>query len=142
MIGLHDTYNQHEAHTPCLRDASDGGTKVVQLAEMKLGSEGLSIGQKDIKAETSPHLSTFGSGCIDQGELLGEHTGAEVGGRKGCETTDSSAMGLAASWCRKGGTSMETSIPCSHGGRALVVKGVEEVENAEANFKYQDKAEG
>ncbi|RWW44120.1 hypothetical protein BHE74_00050164 [Ensete ventricosum] len=59
-----------------------------------------------------------------------------------CETTDSSVMGLAASWYRKGETSMETSIPCSHGGRALVVKGVEEVENAEANFKYQDKAEG
>ncbi|RWV82933.1 hypothetical protein GW17_00055522, partial [Ensete ventricosum] len=41
---------------------------------------------------------------------------------------------------RLGGTSMESSIPCSHRGRALVVKGAEEVENTEANFKYQDKA--
>ncbi|RWV76977.1 hypothetical protein GW17_00062263 [Ensete ventricosum] len=30
----------------------------------------------------------------------------------------------------------------SHGGRELVIKGAEEVENAKANSKYQDKAEG
>ncbi|RZS14687.1 hypothetical protein BHM03_00046419 [Ensete ventricosum] len=36
----------------------------------------------------------------------------------------------------EGRTSMESSIPCSHGGRALVVKGAEEVENAKANSKY------
>ncbi|RRT68311.1 hypothetical protein B296_00033727 [Ensete ventricosum] len=42
----------------------------------------------------------------------------------------------------KGGTSVESSIPCSHGGRASIVKGTEEVENVEANSKYQDKAEG
>ncbi|RZS06606.1 hypothetical protein BHM03_00037291 [Ensete ventricosum] len=51
-------------------------------------------------------------------------------------------MGLAVPWYRRGGTSVESSISCSHGGRALVVKGVEEVENAEANSKYQDKVEG
>ncbi|RWW53944.1 hypothetical protein BHE74_00039514 [Ensete ventricosum] len=64
--------------------------------------------------------------------------------RKGCrcKATDSRAMGSTAPWYRKGGTSVESSIPCSHGGRALVVKGVEEVENTEANSKYQDKAEG
>ncbi|RWW60128.1 hypothetical protein BHE74_00032896 [Ensete ventricosum] len=37
---------------------------------------------------------------------------------------------------RRGGTSVESSIPCSHGGRALVVKGAEEVENSKANSKY------
>ncbi|RRT85368.1 hypothetical protein B296_00002864 [Ensete ventricosum] len=42
----------------------------------------------------------------------------------------------------EGETSVESSIPCSHGGRALVVKGTEEVENAEANSKYQDMTEG
>ncbi|RZR88106.1 hypothetical protein BHM03_00015627 [Ensete ventricosum] len=42
----------------------------------------------------------------------------------------------------EGGTSVESLIPCSHRGRALVVKGAEEVENAEANSKYQDRAEG
>ncbi|RRT35830.1 hypothetical protein B296_00025956 [Ensete ventricosum] len=42
----------------------------------------------------------------------------------------------------EGGTSVESSIPCFHGGRALVVKGAEEVENAKANSKYQDMAEG
>ncbi|RRT85856.1 hypothetical protein B296_00007584 [Ensete ventricosum] len=41
----------------------------------------------------------------------------------------------------KGETSVESSIPCSHGGRTLVMTGAE-VENAEANSKYQDKAEG
>ncbi|RWV84020.1 hypothetical protein GW17_00054308 [Ensete ventricosum] len=98
---------------------------------------------------------------IDQGDLLGGHSGVEAGGRKGrgsddessgaqlpkkrtrrCKSTDSRAMGLAAPWYRRGGTSVESSIPCSHGGRALVVKGAEEVENAKANSKYQDRAEG
>ncbi|RWW35019.1 hypothetical protein GW17_00000183 [Ensete ventricosum] len=52
--------------------------------------------------------------------------------RKGCrcKATDNRAMGLTAPWYRRGGTSVESSIPCSHGGRALVVKGAEEVENA------------
>ncbi|RWW46641.1 hypothetical protein BHE74_00047416 [Ensete ventricosum] len=59
-----------------------------------------------------------------------------------CKATDSRAMGLAAPWYRRGGTSVESSIPCSHGGRALVVKEAKEVENAKANFKYQDRAKG
>ncbi|RWW51322.1 hypothetical protein BHE74_00042349 [Ensete ventricosum] len=42
----------------------------------------------------------------------------------------------------EGRTSVESSIPCSHGGKALVVKGAEEVENAKANSKYQDNTEG
>ncbi|RWW67892.1 hypothetical protein BHE74_00024631 [Ensete ventricosum] len=64
--------------------------------------------------------------------------------RKGrrCKTMDSRVMGLAAPWYRRSRTSVESSIPCSHGGRALVIKGAEEVENAEANSKYQDSAEG
>ncbi|RZS12021.1 hypothetical protein BHM03_00043408 [Ensete ventricosum] len=64
--------------------------------------------------------------------------------RKGCrcKATDSRIMGLAAPWYRRSGTSVESSIPCSHGGRALVVKGAEEVENAKANSKYQDRVEG
>ncbi|RWW07668.1 hypothetical protein GW17_00028938 [Ensete ventricosum] len=53
-----------------------------------------------------------------------------------CKTMDSRAMGLAAPWYRRGGTSIESSIPCSHGGRALVVKGAEEVENEKAHSKY------
>ncbi|RZR99689.1 hypothetical protein BHM03_00029277 [Ensete ventricosum] len=59
-----------------------------------------------------------------------------------CKETDSRAMGLAALWYRRGGTSVESSIPCSHGGRALVVKGAKEVENTKANSKYQDRTEG
>ncbi|RWW20722.1 hypothetical protein BHE74_00043387 [Ensete ventricosum] len=55
---------------------------------------------------------------------------------------NSRAMGLAAPWYHRGGTSVESSIPCSHGGRALVIKGAEEVENAKTYSKYQDKVEG
>ncbi|RWW09353.1 hypothetical protein GW17_00027161 [Ensete ventricosum] len=64
--------------------------------------------------------------------------------RKGhrCKAMDSRAMGLVAPQYHKGETSMESSIPCSHGGRASVVKGDEEVENAKANSKYQDKVKG
>ncbi|RRT37965.1 hypothetical protein B296_00023221 [Ensete ventricosum] len=61
---------------------------------------------------------------------------------KRCKAMDSRAMSLTALWYRRGGTSVESSIPCSHGGSALVVKGAEEVENAKANSKYQDRAEG
>ncbi|RWV98417.1 hypothetical protein GW17_00038737 [Ensete ventricosum] len=31
-----------------------------------------------------------------------------------CKSTDSRAMGLAAPWYRRGGTSVESSIPCFH----------------------------
>ncbi|RZS27156.1 hypothetical protein BHM03_00060590 [Ensete ventricosum] len=60
--------------------------------------------------------------------------------RKGhrCETMDSRAMGLVVPWYRKGGTSVEAS----YGGRVLVAKEAEEVENVEANSKYQDMTEG
>ncbi|RWW80264.1 hypothetical protein BHE74_00011399 [Ensete ventricosum] len=105
---------------------------------------------------------------IDQGKLLEEHRGVEAGGRKGrgsdnsldsttqkqsvgqkgggpgrrYKVTDGRAMGLATTCYCKSGTSVKSSIPCYHGGRALVVKGAEEVENAKANSKYQDKTEG
>ncbi|RZR99616.1 hypothetical protein BHM03_00029178 [Ensete ventricosum] len=64
--------------------------------------------------------------------------------RKGCrcKVMDSRAMGLVASWYHRGETSVESSIPCSHRGGALVIKGVEEVENIKANSKYQDRADG
>ncbi|RRT36165.1 hypothetical protein B296_00033924 [Ensete ventricosum] len=94
---------------------------------------------------------------IDQGELLGEHSGVEVGGRKErvsndesseaqlpekYKATDRRAMGLGVSWYHRGGTSVESSIPCSHGGRALVVKGAEEVENVEANSNTKTGRKG
>ncbi|RZR86805.1 hypothetical protein BHM03_00014060 [Ensete ventricosum] len=41
--------------------------------------------------------------------------------RKGCrcEAIDSCAMGLAVPWYRRGETSVESSIPCSHGGESV-----------------------
>ncbi|RZS26421.1 hypothetical protein BHM03_00059764 [Ensete ventricosum] len=59
-----------------------------------------------------------------------------------CKATDSRVMGLAAPWYRKGETFVESLIPCSHGRRALVMKEANELENAEANSKYLNKAKG
>ncbi|RZS01581.1 hypothetical protein BHM03_00031446 [Ensete ventricosum] len=62
--------------------------------------------------------------------------------RDECKAIDSRAIGLAAPWYHRGETSVESSISCSYGGRTLVVKGAEEMENAEANSNTQDKAKG
>ncbi|RRT84332.1 hypothetical protein B296_00010695 [Ensete ventricosum] len=59
-----------------------------------------------------------------------------------CKTTYSRARGLAAPWYCRDGIFVESLIPYSHRGIALIVKGVEEMENVEASSKYQDKAEG
>ncbi|RZS08599.1 hypothetical protein BHM03_00039589, partial [Ensete ventricosum] len=61
-------------HAPYLRDAFDRLTKVIQLAEAKLGSEDLSTGQEDAEAE-----------------LLGGHSGVEASGRKGRGSDDESS---------------------------------------------------
>ncbi|RWW68764.1 hypothetical protein BHE74_00023735 [Ensete ventricosum] len=59
-----------------------------------------------------------------------------------CEAIDSSAMAMVAPWYHRGRISVESSIPCTHRGKALIVKRAEEVENTKANLKYQDKVEG
>ncbi|RZS23986.1 hypothetical protein BHM03_00057002 [Ensete ventricosum] len=79
---------------------------------------------------------------IDQGELLGGHNGVELGGRKGRGSDyESSGAQLPKSKAlvRKEVESeehhsaverwdfRESLILCSHGGRALIVKGAEEV---------------
>ncbi|RRT36826.1 hypothetical protein B296_00042152, partial [Ensete ventricosum] len=96
-----------EAHAPYLKDAFDEVTKVIQLAEAKLGLGYLSTGQENAEAGTLEEYAT-----VLSFEL--------------CKATDSMAMGLAVPWYRRGRTSVESSIPCSHGGRALVVKRAEE----------------
>ncbi|RRT75259.1 hypothetical protein B296_00009800 [Ensete ventricosum] len=60
-----------EAHAPHLRDAFDGETKAIQLAEAKLGSEGLRTGQEDVKAGVTRD-------CVGEGELLKEQTQSEA----------------------------------------------------------------
>ncbi|RWV99275.1 hypothetical protein GW17_00037821 [Ensete ventricosum] len=74
--------------------------------------------------------------------LLQSKTKTKSEDKTKCNTTDSRATGLAAPWYRRGETFVESSIPSSHRGRALVVKGAKEMENAEANSKYQDRTEG
>ncbi|RRT48557.1 hypothetical protein B296_00052998 [Ensete ventricosum] len=41
-----------KAHAPSLRDVFDGGSKVIQLTEAKLGSKGLSSGQENTETGT------------------------------------------------------------------------------------------
>ena len=41
-----------EGHVSYLGKAIDGGIKITQLAEAKLGSEGFDIGQEDVDAGT------------------------------------------------------------------------------------------
>ncbi|RZR73220.1 hypothetical protein BHM03_00021591 [Ensete ventricosum] len=105
---------------------------VIQLVKAKLGSGDLSMGQDD--AETGIIEAARELDCFSTHIRLREPDKSED--KAEYKTTDSRAMGLAAPWYRKGETSVESSIPCSHGGRAFVVKGAEEVENVKANFKY------
>ncbi|RWW68323.1 hypothetical protein BHE74_00024159 [Ensete ventricosum] len=133
------------------RDAFDGVTKVIQLVKVKLRSGYLSTGQEDAEAGTLEEyaivlpfkLSKISGGMIRAvGELdyFSAHIRLREPGKSEdkveWKATDSRAMGLAAPWYRRDGTSVESSIPCSHGGRALVVKGAKEVENAMTNSKY------
>ncbi|RWW08163.1 hypothetical protein GW17_00028417 [Ensete ventricosum] len=67
-----------KAHAPCLRDAFDGGTKVIQLAEAKLGSKGLSTRQEDVEAGTLEEYATVlpfklsGKRCAAEIMLVGD----------------------------------------------------------------------
>ncbi|RWW73165.1 hypothetical protein BHE74_00018977 [Ensete ventricosum] len=47
-----------EARASCLKDAFEEGTKVIQLAKVKLGSEGFSTGQEDVEADTLEEYAT------------------------------------------------------------------------------------
>ncbi|RWW18039.1 hypothetical protein GW17_00017993 [Ensete ventricosum] len=89
---------------------------------------------------------------IDQGELLGGHSGVEVGGRKGRGSDDESSVAQlpkSKASVRKEvdseehHTAVEADLPIAKEGMQMhVIKGREEVENTEANSKYQDRAEG
>ncbi|RWW84333.1 hypothetical protein BHE74_00007066 [Ensete ventricosum] len=109
-----------------------------QLAEAKLRSEGLNTRQEDIEAAIGE------LDCFRAHIRLREPDKSEGKAEKGSryEATNNSTMGMGMPWYCRGGTSAESSIPCSNGGRALVIKGAEKVENAETNSKYQDKVEG
>ncbi|RZS03758.1 hypothetical protein BHM03_00033968 [Ensete ventricosum] len=97
-----------------------------------------------------PQWRVFSRGSATQKQSIGQKGGGLGGVSRCCKggSTDrkqrdaDARQRIVAPWNRRGETSMESSIPCSHRGRALVVKGTEDVENAEANSKYQDKARG
>ncbi|RRT35443.1 hypothetical protein B296_00037861, partial [Ensete ventricosum] len=126
-----------EAHAPYLRDAFDEVTKVIQLAERrvfhvyesKLASDE-SLGHQRMGAVYHRGRSQIvGTSESHGGDLIIQRATKPqkriYGSRRkghGCKATDSRAMGLTAPWYHRGRTSVESSIPCSHGGRALVVK--------------------
>ncbi|RRT67201.1 hypothetical protein B296_00002702 [Ensete ventricosum] len=129
--------------------------EVIQLTKVKLGSEGL-MGQEDIEAAageldySSAYIRLRESG-MSEDKVEWTQRSAIVPQRRiyrsrrmgrRCKATDCSEWAWQRHGTRKGETSMESSIPCSHEGRALVVKGTEEMENAKVNSKYQDKAKG
>ncbi|RWW30449.1 hypothetical protein GW17_00004970 [Ensete ventricosum] len=90
-----------------------------------------------ILAKCDPRVGMIGA----TGEL--DCFSAHIRLREPDKSKDKAETAKRTQWCRsRGGTSVESSIPCSHGGRALVVKGAEEVENAKSNSKYQDRAKG
>ena len=57
---MHDVKDEGSfwAYAPYLGKAFDGETKATQLAEAKLGSEGLSTGQEDAEAGTLEEYAT------------------------------------------------------------------------------------
>ncbi|RRT72858.1 hypothetical protein B296_00030108 [Ensete ventricosum] len=131
MYGAKDE-GSFEAHAPYLREAFDEGTKATQLVEVKLQSEGLSTRQKDAEASTLEEYATMLPFELSQRKRC---TTKIVYDRSGWIATDSGAMGLSTPWYREGGTSVESSIPYSNDGRALVVKEAEEMEITEPNSK-------
>ena len=48
-----------EEHVPYLGEVFDGGTKVTQFVDAKLGSEGLGMGQEDTEASTLEEYTTM-----------------------------------------------------------------------------------
>ncbi|RWV98491.1 hypothetical protein GW17_00038659 [Ensete ventricosum] len=116
MYGAKDE-GSFEAHAPYLREAFDEGTKATQLAEAKLQSEGLSTRQEDAEAGTLEEYATM--------------LPFELSQRKRCTTK----IVPTSQWTRPSETSVESSIPCSNDGRALVVKEAEEMEITEPNSK-------
>ncbi|RWV99954.1 hypothetical protein GW17_00037112 [Ensete ventricosum] len=94
---------------------------------------------------------------IDQGEMLGEHRGVEAGGRKGRGSDDESSGAqlpknkasvrkeMDLEECH---SAAEADLPMARKERRceatdmLVANGTKEVENAEVNSKYQDRAKG
>ncbi|RWV98917.1 hypothetical protein GW17_00038205, partial [Ensete ventricosum] len=99
----------------CCRGRGGGkGTGVIQLAKAKLRSEGLNTEQEDAEADTLEEYAI----------VLG---GSSV---RASNLTSNESLGHQYM-----GAEFRGQVPMT-----LVVKGAEEVENAEANFKYQDKA--
>ncbi|RRT79324.1 hypothetical protein B296_00025542 [Ensete ventricosum] len=121
----------------------DEETKTTQLDEVKLGSEGFNTGQEEQRPIILKNMpQCCHSSCHEESGavVIVGMTGATK--ELDCSSAYSHLRELDKSKdTAKGGTSVELSILCSHGGRALVMKRAKKTENTEANFKYQDKAE-
>ncbi|RRT35274.1 hypothetical protein B296_00038446 [Ensete ventricosum] len=123
-------------------DKAEGGTSVESSIPCSHGGRALVVkGAEGVEnAEANSKYQDRAEGQMPRNFIRSIFRSRRKGCR--CKATDSSAMGLAAPWYHRGKTFMESSIPCSHRRRALVVKGAKEVEYAKANSKYQDRADG
>ncbi|RRT38948.1 hypothetical protein B296_00048009, partial [Ensete ventricosum] len=96
------------------------------------------------EATTSPVKLNYPKSSISRMEVNFEERHSTIEAnllitKKGhrCETIDSKVMGMAAPWYHRGKTFLVLMER-----ERLIVKGAEEIENVEANYKYRDKTEG
>ncbi|RWW05072.1 hypothetical protein GW17_00031675 [Ensete ventricosum] len=132
-----------EAHAPYLKDALNRITKVIQLAEAKLGSEDLSTGKENAEAGVTQEWG-------DESELPRERT-KNRRWRRPYEV-----LGRGHTWRSRSRVRVTGELDCfsahirlrepgkseDKAEESIDRKGVEEVENAEANSKYLDKVKG
>ncbi|RRT74907.1 hypothetical protein B296_00010739 [Ensete ventricosum] len=105
--------------------------RVFHVCASKLASDG-SLGHQHMGA-------TYHQGRSQIASISESHGGDLIIQR--CKAMDSRAIGLAVLWYRRGETSVESSIPCFHGGRALVVKGAEERSSAQVQSRLDAEEE-
>ncbi|RZS04001.1 hypothetical protein BHM03_00034263 [Ensete ventricosum] len=96
------------------------------------------VGEGELPKERTQSEMAEALRCASKGHTWRDRS--PISSYKNLNAMEMSPGGDMVQWIRW--ISVESSIPCSHGGRALVVREAEKVENAKANFKYQDKAEG
>ncbi|RRT38626.1 hypothetical protein B296_00046087 [Ensete ventricosum] len=88
---------------------------------MKLGPKGFGMGQVDVEVGTLEEYRCDRSnrrvGLLQSSYRLREPDKSED--KAEWEATDSRAMGMTTLWYHRGGTSVESSIPCSDRGRVL-----------------------
>ncbi|RWW81338.1 hypothetical protein BHE74_00010278 [Ensete ventricosum] len=141
-------------HMYLISETLDGGTKATQLAEAKLRSECLGMGQEDTEVgtleeyvvvlpfELSAHIRLTEPSKSEDKVEYANVAPKEAKKNKIGVLKQVVKRSMAMPWYRRGGTFMESSIPSLMEGERLVMKRIEEMENTKANSKYRDKVKG